>query len=138
MGGATVLLASSMNLPENVKGILADSSYSTAKDIIKIVVKQLKLPPKPVYPFIKLGAKVFGKFNLEETSPIESVKNTNIPIIFYHGEADAFVPMEMSAKLYMACNSKKKIITIPKSGHGLCYLVEPERYVNELKDFINE
>ena len=138
MGAATVVLASDMNLPSNVKGILADSSYTSAKEIIKIVVKQLKLPPKFIYPFIKLGAKIFGKFNLEETSPIESVKKTNIPIIFYHGEDDAFVPMEMSAKLYMACSSKKKFISIPKSGHGLCYLVDSEKYVNELKDFIKE
>ena len=138
MGAATVVLASSMNLPSNVKGILADSSYHSAKEIIKIVVKQLKLPPTPVYPFIKLGAKLFGKFDLEETSPIESVKSTNIPIIFYHGEVDAFVPMEMSAKLYMACSSKKKFIPIHESGHGLCYLVDPDKYINELKNFINE
>ena len=136
MGGSTVLLASSMNLPSNVKGILADSSFFTAKDIIKKVVKDLKLPPNLCYPFIKLGAKLYGKFDLEETTAIESVKNTNIPIIFYHGEADAFVPCDMSVKLYMACSSKKKIVTIPKSGHGLCYLVEPERYVSELKKFI--
>ena len=110
MGGATVLLVSNMNLPSNVKGILADSSYTTAKEIINIVVKTLKLPPKYVYPFIKIGAKLYGKFNLEEASPIESVKNTNIPIIFYHGESDAFVPCDMSFSLYNECNSKKKII----------------------------
>ena len=138
MGGSTVLLASSMNLPTNVKGILADSSFYSAKEIIMIVVKQLKLPPRLIYPFIKIGAKLYGNFNLEEITPIESVKNTNIPIIFYHGEADAFVPCEMSVKLYFDCKSKKKIITIPKSGHGLCYLVDPEKYVNELKKFINE
>ena len=138
MGAATVVLASGLDLPSNVKGILADSSYHSAKEIIKIVIKTLKLPPKLVYPFVKLGAKIYGKFNLEETSPIEAVKNAKIPVIFYHGEADAFVPMEMSAKLYMACPSKKKFISIPKSGHGLCYLVDSEKYVNELKDFINE
>lgn len=136
MGGSTVLLASSMNLPSNVKGILADSSFYSAKNIIKKVVKDLKLPPNLCYPFIKLGAKIYGKFELEETTPLESVKNTNIPIIFYHGESDAFVPCDMSVKLYMACNSKKKIVTIPKSGHGLCYLVDPDKYVNELKKFI--
>ena len=138
MGGSTVLLASSMNLPSNVKGILADSSFYSAKEIIKKVVKQLNLPPSLFYPLIKLGAKLYGKFDLEEQTPIDSVKKTNIPIIFYHGEQDAFVPCEMSVKLYMACSSKKKIVIIPKSGHGLCYLVDPLKYVNELKMFIKE
>ena len=138
MGGATVLLASSMNLPHNVKGILADSSYASAKEIIKIVVKQLKLPPRIIYPFIKLGAKLYGKFNIEEVSPIESVKNTNVPIIFYHGENDAFVPYEMSVKLFVDCNSKKRLVLIPESGHGLCYLVDSKKYVDELIKFNNK
>ena len=137
MGGSTVLLTSNMNLPENVKGILADSSFYSAKEIIKKVVKDMKLPPNLMYPFIKLGAKLFGKFNLEEATPIEAVKNTKIPIIFYHGDADSFVPLEMSAKLFMACNSKSKFIIIPDAVHAICYLVDPLKYENELKDFIN-
>ena len=138
MGGSTVLLASSMNLPKNVKGILADSSFYSAKDIINKVLKDMKLPTKFFYPFIKLGAKLYGNFNLEETTPLESVKSTNIPIIFYHGEKDTFVPYEMSVKLYMECKAKKKIVTIKEAEHGICYLVEPDKYVNELLSFINE
>lgn len=136
MGGSTVLLASSMNLPSNVKGILADSSFYSAKDIIIKVLMDLKLPPRVFYPFIKIGAKLYGKFDLEKTSPLESVRKTDIPIIFYHGEKDNFVPYEMSVKLYMACKSKKKLVSIKESGHGLCYLVDPDKYVNELKDFL--
>ena len=64
MGGSTVLLASGMDLPKNVKMILADSSFHNAKDIIKKCVKDLKLPADIFYPFIKLGAKLYGKFDL--------------------------------------------------------------------------
>ena len=137
MGAATVLLASGMDLPENVKGVLADCSYHSAKEIIKIVVKYLKLNPNFFYPFIKLGARIYGKFKLEETTPLESVKNAKVPIIFYHGEADSFIPCDMSVKLYMDCISKKKIVTIPNAGHGLSYLINPEKYIAELKKFIN-
>lgn len=137
MGAATVCMASGMNLPNNVKAILSDCGYDTPEYIIKKVVKDMKLPVKIIYPFIKLSAKLFGGFNLEEYSPLQAVKNTNIPIIFIHGNEDELVPCEMSKKLYEACNSKKKLVIIENAGHGVCYIVEKEKYVKELYDFLN-
>lgn len=137
MGAATVCMASSMNLPSNVKAILSDCGYDTPEYIIKKVVKDMKLPVKIIYPFIKLSAKIFGDFNLEEYSPLESVKHTNIPIIFIHGSEDELVPCEMSKKLYESCNSRKKLVTIENAGHGVCYIVDKDRYIKELYDFLN-
>lgn len=139
MGAATVLMASSMNLPKNVVGVLADCSFNKPSDIIKKVIKDMKIPVFLAYPFIKLGAKIFGHFNLEETSPYESVQKTNIPILFIHGDKDGFVPHDMSVKLYDACSSKKKLVSIKDSPHGVSYLVDPDYYVDEVnKFFINE
>jgi pimeloyl-ACP methyl ester carboxylesterase len=136
MGAATVLMASNMELPQNVIGILADCGYSSPKEIIMKCTKDLKLPAKPLYPFIKLGARLFGHFNIDEASPIESVKKTKLPIIFYHGATDDFVPCYMSEKLYEACVTPKKLVIIDNCGHGLAYLVDKDKYINELKDFI--
>ncbi len=135
MGAATVLMASSMNLPKNVLGILADCGYNKPSDIIKKVIRDMKLPENFFYFFIKIGAKIFGKFNLEEFSPYEAVQNSKIPIIFIHGNADDFVPCNMSEKLYQACASTKKFVTIENAGHGVSYLVDPEKYITELNLF---
>ena len=89
MGAATVLIASSLELPKNVVGIIADCGYNKASDIIKKVIKEMKLPPAVFYPFEKIGAKIFGHFNLEETSPYESVQNSRVPTIFLHGDEDS-------------------------------------------------
>lgn len=135
MGAATVLMASSMELPSNVKGILADCGYNKASDIIKKVIKEMKLPPNLFYPFVKLGAKIFGHFDLEETSPYEAVQNSKLPIIFIHGDKDSLVPCHMSEKLFNACTSIKKMVTIKNAEHGVSYLVDPELYIKELNDF---
>lgn len=134
MGGATVMIASSLPLPENVVGILSDCGYSSAKEIIKIVIKQMKLPPTLAYPFVKLGAKAFGNFDLEERVPIEAVKQAKVPIIFFHGEDDAFVPCDMSIECYNACTAPKKIMTVPGAGHGLSYLIDPEGYLAAVRE----
>ena len=135
MGAATVLLASSMDLPKNVIGILADCGYDNASDMIKKVIKEMKLPPKLCYPLVKLGAKIFGHFNLEETSPYESVQNSKVPIIFIHGNNDSFVPYYMSENLYNVCSSKKKLVKILDADHGVSYLVDPDTYITELNNF---
>ena len=63
------------------------------------------------------------------------MKKCTLPVIFFHGEADDFVPCHMSQKNFEACGGRKKLVTIPNAGHGLAYPVEPKRYVQELLDF---
>lgn len=138
MGAATVLNAAGNPLPVNVIGVLADCGYSTPADIIKSVIRQMNLPAELAYPFVKLGAKLFGKFDLEEISPIESVKKCKIPVIFYHGEDDDYVPCEMSMINYQACPSRKELIIIPGAGHGLCYPIAPQHYLSSMEKFFSE
>lgn len=135
MGAATVVIASGLDLPKNVIGILADCGYDSAKNIIKKCIKEMHLSPDFFYPFVKLGARIFGGFNLDELSPVESIKNCQIPTIFIHGEADDFIPWQMSQNMYDACNVKKRIVVVPKATHGLSYLVNPELYIAELSEF---
>jgi len=135
MGASTVLMAAGNPLPENVIGILADCGFNSAKDIIKKVIRQLGLPPKISYPFVKLGARLYGGFDLEETSAEEAMKKCTKPVIFFHGESDDFVPCDMSRINYEACAAKKRLVTIPGAGHGLSYAIAPEAYLTALREF---
>ena len=135
MGGSTVLMAGGKELPENVIGILADCSFHSPKEIMKTVIGKMGLPADLLYPFVRLGAKLFGHFDPEETSPLEAVKKCRVPVIFFHGEADDYVPCEMSRISYEACASRKKLVLIPGAGHGLSYPVAPETYFAALQEF---
>ncbi len=144
MGAATVMMASQGRnrdgvLPPQVKYILADCGYSSAKEIISKVMGEMGLPPKLLYPCAKVGARLFGHFDLDETSPMEAVARARVPMVFAHGDADDFVPYDMSARLHAACASAhKKLITIPGAGHGLAYPVGRDEYVKELAEFKRE
>ena len=135
MGAATVMMAAGEDLPSNVVCVMADCGYSSQKDIICKVVKEMKLPVKLVYPFIKLGASLFGGFDLEETTPIEAVAKSKTPIVFIHGNTDDFVPHQMSLDCFNTCNTTKKMVTIDGAGHGLAFPKEPEQYVESLREF---
>ena len=138
MGASTVMIAAGAQLPKNVIGVLADCGFTSAKEIIRHVIKQMKLPPALAYPIVKLGAKLYGKFDLEQTSALEAMKKCKVPVIFFHGEDDDFVPCDMSRENFEACTGKKMLVTVPKAGHGLSILLDPEGYRAAMKLFFGE
>ena len=59
-----------------------------------------------------------------------------LPLLLLHGQADDFVPCWMGVKSFeAAASADKQLITVPGAGHGLSYLVDPDRYLRELDDF---
>ena len=139
MGAATVMTAASMDLPQNVVGILADCGYTSTKDIIKEVMRGMKLPAALLYPFARLGAILFGGFDPDKLSPKKSMAKCELPIIFFHGDTDEYVPSYMSEENYNACTSKNKRLVITKgAGHGLCFMVDMDGYFFEAERFFKE
>ena len=130
MGGATVaMVAADPELPATVKCALCDCPYTSAKEIIMKVISEMKLPPKLVYPFVKLGALIFGHFNPDEYSPIEAVENARIPITYIHGAADTFVPADMSVRLHAATKSESTLLLVEGADHGLAYPTDKTGYL---------
>lgn len=136
MGAATVMMAAGQELPENVKFVLADCGFSSPEEIIKKVGRELGLPKGIAYFFARLGGRVFGGFDIGSYSPMQAMKTIKTPIIFVHGDTDAFVPFSMSERLYNECTcEKKRIIAIKGAGHGLAYPVGRDEYIEELRKF---
>ena len=135
MGASTVLLTAQYDLPENVVCILGDCGFSSAKAIIKDVIRGMKLPATLLYPFVRLGALIFGRFDPDATSALEAVKKAKVPIIFIHGAADRFVPCWMSREMYEACPTTKHLVEVPDAGHGAAFLLGREQYFRELHRF---
>lgn len=138
MGAATVLMASELELPPEVKCIAADCPYSTTEGIIKRVVSGRKLSPDMMYPFIKLGARLYGGFTPDLHSPLSAVKNSTLPILLIHGEADDFVPEYMSREIYEASGGNVEYHTFPGAGHGASYMSDLSRYAVILDNFVNK
>lgn len=128
MGAATVLMSASLDLPTNVRGIMADCSYSSPAAIIRKVCKDVGYPPNLAYPFLWLGAVIFGGFRLGSCDAVTAVRNTKIPILLIHGAEDHFVPVEMSKEIYANCADHAELHIIPNAGHGLSYIIDHAKY----------
>lgn len=137
MGAATVLMAAGLPLPPNVRGVLADSPYSSPEAIIKKVCADRGIPPTVAYPFLWLGALVFGGFRLNEESVVAAVERASIPIMIVHGEEDTFVPPAMSAEIAHV-NAGVERHTFPDAIHGISYLADTPRYERLVTEFVQK
>lgn len=137
MGAATVMMATELDLPENVVGVVADCGYTSPESIIRKVMKDMKIP-QAFYPVIAASAKIYGHFDLSESTPLQAMSKCKIPVVFVHGEADDFVPYEMTLENYEACASKKALVSVPEAGHGLSYMVNLELYREGVDAFLKE
>ena len=138
MGASTVLMASGLDLPQNVRGIIADCGYSSPKEILQSVIKGMKLPVKLAYFFVRLSARIYGRFDLHAASATEAVAKSKVPILLIHGEEDSFVPCEMSRKNYEACASVKELLIVPGADHGMSYMTDTKRYVDIFVGFMKK
>ena len=135
MGGAVVMMAAGAGLPENVIGIVSDSGYTSPKDIICKVVKDRGFPAKIMWPFIRLGARLFGHFDPEESSALEAMKKNHIPAFFIHGSGDDFVPFEMGAANYRASRGPKVFAAVKGAPHVMAYMYDREKYFRKTDEF---
>ncbi len=137
MGATTVLMASGLDLPDNVHGISADCGFTSPHAIWKHVAeKNLHIPYNRVIAAI-VGDICKKKIQMgpNDYSCTEALKYCKVPVLFIHGTDDHFVPIEMTYENYKACVSEKRLFVVPGAEHGLSYLVNREAYEQVAKQF---
>lgn len=138
MGASTVLMATGLNLPKNVRGIIADCGFTSASAIWEHVAKRAlhlpygriraKLADRLCHKRIQMGASGY--------TCADALAGNKIPVLFIHGTADRFVPIEMTYENYQACASPKRLFVVPGAGHGMSYPVDPEGYQQAILEFL--
>ena len=137
MGATTVMLAAGEPLPENVKGIVADCGYTTPwAEFAHVLYSRTRLQAHPILDGVELLSRIFAGFGFRDTSTLEALGKSRLPLLLIHGEADHFVPTRFSRENYAASASPDKtLLLVPDAAHGCSFLVEPERCRQALEAF---
>jgi uncharacterized protein len=137
MGGGTVLQYPTIN--KYVKFIIADCPYSDVTQLMKHQFNEIKhMPFLPFKYFLDMRLRVVAKFSMKNVSPINSIKDTQIPIFFIHGAKDNFVPTYMSKDMYEAKKGHKKLLIIEGAVHANAYGTNKKLYEREIHKFLQE
>lgn len=130
MGAATVKFLAGMELPENVKGFIADCGFTSPKEIIaSVFTSVVHIPAWPFMWAANLSARFFAGFWLGEKHSTATLANNSRPILLIHGTADDFVPCEMTRRSFAACSGDKELLLVDGATHGVSFLRAREEYV---------
>jgi pimeloyl-ACP methyl ester carboxylesterase len=67
-------------------------------------------------------AAEIAHFNPDDASPLNAINNTAAPILLFHGNKDAIIPVSNSEKLHAAAPAHTELSIIPNEGHvGACF-----------------
>lgn len=139
MGAATVLMATELGLPSQVKGIISDCGFTSGYDIVKLTTKGINRHiPLFIVDCINFFCRIFAGFDLKEGNTLNAMQVCDKPVLFIHGTHDTFVPCEMTMRNYATCVSKKELLTVRGAEHGMSYLLEEERCKATLKAFVEK
>ncbi|MBQ9382868.1 MAG: alpha/beta fold hydrolase [Ruminiclostridium sp.] len=139
MGGATVMMTSGENLPDNVKAIIDDCGYTSVWDIFSDELQYIF--GLPAFPFLNTAsviAKIRAGYTFEEASALEQVKKAKVPMMFIHGSEDNFVHTEMAYRLHEVCPTDKELYVAEGAGHGGAVYVDPDAYFGKIFAFLEE
>lgn len=138
MGGATVLMASGLQLPSQVKGIVSDCGFTSPKEVFTHVLNSMyHLPSFPVIQGADVVNKKLAGYGMDECNAKREVAKAKLPILFIHGSKDTFVPCQMCYDIYACCASPKKILIVEGASHAESYYKETEKYEQTLTEFLD-
>ena len=134
MGAFTVLNISNQ-IDKNIK-LIADSPYSSPKEVLKAAIKSIHLPAFLIYPLLSVTAKMYAHVNLNKISAFDSVAQSDNKILIIHGDNDRVVPHKLSLALKERYPNKIRYELFIGAGHGVSYLWDTMRYQEIIREYL--
>lgn len=139
MGASTMLYLADRDLPENVRGIVADCGFTSPEAIItEVFHRVIHLPAAPSILIADLLARLFAGFSLYQKDTRKILPNSKYPVLLVHGTEDGFVPCVMSEEAFDACCEPKQLLLVDGADHGVSFLKDTKGYTEAMVSFIEK
>ncbi len=139
LGCATVLMATGLELPETVRGVVADCGYTSPHAEFVHIIKRGRLSFFwPFYLSFRFWTRLLAGWGAKDCSAPEALAANRIPVIFFHGGADRFVSPRFSVENFLACRAEKELVIIEGAHHGTSCIEGEEEYTAKLKAFLDK
>lgn len=120
--------------------VIADCSFSDLTDMLLIRVKEdFHLPGSVFLPLAEIFCRKISGLSFTDVSPIRSVQEIHLPVLFAHSQFDRYIPVDMSEKLYAAKKrGPRKLYIAPNGDHVEAYWKNQDAYFNQVETFLRE
>lgn len=144
MGAAAALLASAEHdLPNEVRAIIADASYSDVWNVaVPLLSQDAKTSPHPLIDLMRLNfLSMSAGYDVALANPAQAVSSSQVPILLFQSDQDVVVPTFMAYRLADACGGaaagkNHACVLTEGAGHGQAALADPVGYYWRLFLFV--
>ena len=141
MGSATVMLSCGEDMPSNFKLCIADCGYNSFYDLLYYLCGHTMCLPSFLTVFIlsstSLIAKLRHKTNIK-FSVQNALKKSKVPILFFHGDSDTFIPLENAKKMYDSYKNPHELVVTKYAGHCCSMALDHDKYIESIKNFTDK
>ena len=133
-----MMLSGEPDLPEYVRGFVDDCGYTSVWNQFRKELKEkFNLPPFPVLSSADLFCRLRYGWNFKEASSVAQLARCTRPMLFIHGDSDAYVP---TADVYVNYDAKvqgyKSLWLVPDTAHAKSCQNHPQEYAAHLREFL--
>lgn len=138
MGGATVAMSALHDLPENVRGIIADCPYGDPTAQFRYSLSRKVGYAAPIFLYLcSIWSRVLAGWHFGDIFATD-FSDATLPLLILHGTADPTVPEKMSLLLAQNWGGEVQRETFAHCAHAYAYLKETERYRDTVTRFIRK
>jgi len=139
MGGATTMMVSGENTPDNVVAFVEDCGYSSVWDIFSNELKlRFHLTTFPVLNTADFIAKRRAGYSFKEASSVKQLKKSTKPVMFIHGDKDNFVTFPHLDRVYKAKADNKQQLVVEDAGHCKSSYLLGDEYYKAVFEFLEQ
>lgn len=137
MGAATALQHAAID--SRAAFYIADCPYSDLTEQLAYRLRvQFRLPRMPLLPLANAFTRLRGRFWFHEVSPIRDIAHIHTPILFIHGDADDYIPKEMTLAMHACKPGVKQLYLAPLAEHAQAVSRHPEAYDRRVGEFLEQ
>ena len=134
MGAAVAILVAATD--PSVLGVVADSSFTSIRDLVAHHFQRHRLPPS-VVPLTDIVNRWRYGYRFAAVRPIDVVARISPrPLLFIHGMNDSLIPVEHTLRLYEAAGEPKELWLVDGARHVGAYFHDRTAYVRRVAEFV--
>ncbi len=133
LGSATSIAV--LEYKPDIDFVVADCGFAEITNVMKGGLKDMHLPEWMIYPAQLCTRLIYG-YTYTRMRPIDSLKDNDIPILFFHGEKDTFIRPFNSELMQKETKGYSELHIIPEATHAASVLTAPEDYRRYTEQFL--
>ncbi len=137
MGAAVAIQTAAID--KRIAAVIAENSFATLRTIFDDYQKRMvRLPFHYLRNIVIKRSELMAKFKANDVSPLESLKNIHVPLLFIYGSEDHLINHQYTIKLFNNANQPKELFPIEGAKHNDTWQVAGNKYEMRILSFLKK